>query len=255
MLDLIALPSPHLTLLLIAAGASVAWGAGTWSGWLKQRRGIATNYTRKIFHFTIFSCATALHAVGLIGSRTAGATEGATSVGLALVNAFALGAVAVILLACWRGRGDRIYEAMARERDEPRRTLFIIVPLLTTALGGLVANLIAGDAALVGYLVTGWGDAVGEPAGRRWGRHPYRVASLGGVPAVRTLEGSAAVGIAAGLASALTLGFAFGVAGGALFVASATIGVATMIVEALSPHGTDNFTTMVASAALALLFL
>jgi len=38
----------------------------------------------------------------------------------------------------------------------------------------------------------GWGDAVGEPVGTRFGRHPYRVPSLAGVPATRTLEGSLA---------------------------------------------------------------
>jgi hypothetical protein len=43
------------------------------------------------------------------------------------------------------------------------------------------------ELALVGYLVTGWGDAVGEPVGVWIGRHRFRVLSLTGIPSERPI--------------------------------------------------------------------
>ena len=193
-----------------------------------------TAYTRKLFHFLIFTTATATHVLG----------------GWEAVNALAMGVVFWVLYAVLIGNGFAAYEAMARERDDPHRTRFILIPLATTALGGMVSNIAFGEFALVGYLVTGWGDAVGEPVGRRFGRHRYRVASLFGVPAERSLEGSFTVGVASLAAAwlALSLGLQFpGVT--ALTVAMA-VALLTAVVEAVSHHGLDNFTTMVAAAGV-----
>ena len=138
--------------------------------------------------------------------------------------------------------------------DRPRRTLFILVPLATTALGGLLANLFFGTFAAVGYLVGGWGDAVGEPVGCAWGRHRYRVPSMGGVPAVRSFEGSAAVllaGIIAATAGLTALGVEFGTA----VAIGALCGLIGAIVEAFSTHGTDNLTVQLAASGIAYFLL
>ena len=71
---------------------------------------------------------------------------------------------AAVLYAVYRGDGFGFYEALARPTDAPRRTFFILVPLATTAIGGVLSNLLFGAFATIGYLVCGWGDAVGEPA-------------------------------------------------------------------------------------------
>jgi phytol kinase len=230
------LPPPFQTACLLIAGAGLAMAAGLLCGWLKLRRGVRTNFTRKIFHFTIFTGAMALHVTG----------------GWAWVNAYALGVVTVILLGVWRGAGNPIFEGMARERDEPHRAFYVVVPLLTTALGGLSSNWLAGDFALVGYLVTGWGDAIGEPAGAWLGRHEYRVPTLRRVPCTRTLEGSAAVGIAAWIAAVVSLMLGFGTALPTACLFALAIALATVVIEAVSPHGSDNFTTMLGASLLAM---
>ncbi len=204
-------------------------------GWLKMRRGIATNYTRKIFHFCIFTAAMGVHLAG----------------GFPAVNAYAVGCVAVILYGVWRGPGHPVFEGMARERDEPHRAFYVVIPLLTTALGGLASNWIAGSYALVGYLVTGWGDAVGEPIGRWLGRHPYRVLTLRKVSCTRTLEGSAAVGAASFLAAGAALIAGFDLSAAEALWRAAVIAAATIGIEAISPHGSDNFTTMAGASVLA----
>jgi phytol kinase len=128
------------------------------------------------------------------------------------------------------------------------------VPLATTALGGVLANLLFGDFAVVGYLVAGWGDAVGEPVGTRWGRHRYRVPSLAGVPATRSLEGSSAV-LLCGAAAAVIVLLARGYGAPTAVAVGLACGLAGALVEAVSSHGLDNLTVQLAGAATAFLLL
>jgi len=124
---------------------------------------------------------------------------------------------------------------------------------VTTAVGGLASALLAGPFASVGYLAAGWGDAVGEPVGARWGRHPYRVPSLAGVPATRTIEGSAAVFVVASVGSMLAL-WSLGFGGTAVW-AGVVCGAVAALVEAVSHHGLDNLTVQVAASLVALWLL
>jgi phytol kinase len=220
-----------LTLLYASAAAALC-------GWLRIGRGVRTPYTRKVFHFLILSAATLVHlGWGLPGAVVFGGT-------VALI----------VVLGVVRGEGFAFYEAMARPSDEPRRSLFIIVPLITTALGGVLANVLFPAWAFIGYAAVAWGDAIGEPVGTRWGRNRYSVPSIGGVSATRSVEGSAAVLLASAAASALALLVA-GIDTSAGLRAAAIIGIVSMIVEAVSHHGTDNLTIQVAAAGAAALLL
>jgi len=174
--------------------------------------------------------------------------------GLPLVNLFGVLVTAAVLYAVARGDGFPFYESMARPSDAPRRTLFILLPLLTTAVGGLASALLFGAFAYVGYLVAGWGDAIGEPVGAAFGRTRYRVPSLGGVAATRSVEGSVAVFFVGTLAAFL------GMAVGSVPVTSAlatalACGVACTAVEAVSTHGLDNLTIQLTAAGMAWLLL
>lgn len=141
------------------------WGAGRAAGWLRRDRGWRVACTRKVFHFLVFSAATAVH---LLRDRPA-------------VVLFGSAIAALVLAAVVRGERSSLYAALARPSDAPRERLFILLPLVTTAAGGVLANVLFPATAPVGYLVAGWGDAVGEPVGARLGRHPYRVPSFAGL--------------------------------------------------------------------------
>ncbi len=226
----IVLAAPGL-LLFTALAAGVA-------GFLRSRRGVRAPYTRKTFHFLIFTIAAVLHFVG----------------GLPLVVLYGTIVSCAVLYAVWRGKGFPFYEAMARPTDAPHQTMFILVPLATTAIGGVLANLFFGAFAYIGYLVGGWGDAVGEPVGTRYGRLRYRVPSLGGVPATRSIEGSAAVflvGVLVAFAGLVAAGNGIAVALGVALACGAT----ATVVEAVSNHGLDNLTIQLAAAGTAFLFL
>lgn len=203
------------------------------AAWLRSR-GVRVPYTRKIFHFAIFSGAAAVH----------------TRWGLPGTNVYGSVVALIVLVAVAVGEDNPLYEALARASDAPQRSLFVVVPLVMTALGGLASALLAGPYAVVGYLVAGWGDAVGEPVGSRWGRHRYRVPSLAGVPAERSWEGSGAVFLASWAAAGLALR-ATGVGEGIVLVALACAAAAT-VAEAISNHGLDNLTVQLVASLVAL---
>lgn len=232
------LPDIATTIVVLPLTLIYASAAAVFAGWLRVGRGMRTPYTRKIFHFLILSAATLVHLRwGLPGTVVYGTT------------------VALMVLATvWRGDGFAFYEALARPSDAPRRTLFILVPLLTTALGGVIANLLFPTWAFIGYAAVAWGDAIGEPVGTRWGRHRYRVPSIGGVSATRSIEGSTAVLLASAAACAIALGFA-GVDGWTALRVAAVVGLVTALVEAVSHHGMDNLTIQVVAAGAAALIL
>lgn len=236
MYELLLSSLPSLRTLLTVAPLAAVYTAiiATIVGKLRLTRQVRTAYTRKIFHFSIFTMASVVqliwHLPGVVVLGT-------------VVTLF-------VLYATWRGDGYPLYEALARPADAPHRTVFIIVPLLTTIAGGVITNSLFPHVAFIGYLVCGWGDAVGEPVGSRWGQHRYRVPSLSGVPATRTLEGSSAVFVIGSIAAMLGF-YAYGVMRPHVILAGLACGLAGAIVEAFSNHGLDNLTTQLAASAVA----
>lgn len=232
-------PTPHHLLHYAPIALVILVLAGSLTGHLTLKRGWKTNYTRKVFHFIIFSSVTVIGSVG----------------GLKAVTTFGGVAGLYILLTIYLGEGHPFYEAIARKQDAPHRTYYILVPFCATAAGGLVSNGLFGEAALVGYIVTGWGDAVGEPFGVRFGRHKYRVPTMAKVVCYRSYEGSAAVGTAAILGAILVMAFSMEASLWLALSGGILVGLVVMAVESVSPHGSDNFTTQVAGAAVAWLIM
>jgi phytol kinase len=232
------LPDAATVLAVLPLSLAYAAAAAVFVGWLRVRRGVRAPFTRKAYHFLILTVAMAVHLRW----------------GVAGVVVFGSAVAVLVLLAVARGSGFGFYEALARPTDAPRRSLFIVVPLVTTAVGGFLANVFFPAWAHVGYMVVAWGDAVGEPVGARWGRHTFRVPSIGGVPATRSLEGSAAVAAASIIAAAVAL-IAAGVPPADALRSAAVIGVVASAVEAFSHHGVDNLTMQLAGAGVAWLML
>jgi phytol kinase len=229
--------APTAETLLLFGLPSLLWALAALyvSGYLKTKRGLRTGYTRKIFHFVIFSSAALVQS--LWGTPALFVFGGATSL--------------VIFYAVFRGAGNLLYEAMARERDEPHRTYFIVAPYFATLIGGVVSNVLFGPTAVVGYLTAGLGDAIGEPVGVRFGRHRYRVPSLRSVKTTRSLEGSVAVFLVCigAIALGLFLSPHLHVTSTALYMVP-LLALACALVEAVSPHGWDNAFLQVVPAFL-----
>jgi phytol kinase len=203
---------------------------------LKTKLRLPTGYTRKLFHVLIFTSAVIVHAFG----------------GFWAVCVFGVMVSLVVGLAVVRGRGDRLYEALAREQDGPDRTYYIVIPYFATLIGGMTSNVFFGPLAVVGYLVGGLGDAAGEPAGVRWGRHRYAVSAGGS----KTFEGSLAVMAASvvalliGVAISPELRFDL-----RSFIALPAIATVCTLVEAFSPRGWDNVPMQIVPTVLAAILL
>jgi phytol kinase len=222
--------------MAVGGPLGLAWSfAALWFAGKLRQRGSRTGYTRKIFHFLIFSTVAALE----------------WRAGTPAVCLFGGMCTLAVFFAIWRGPGNLLYEAMARPKDEPHRTFFILVPYFATLAGGLVANIVFGPVAVAGYLVTGLGDAIGEPVGTRFGKHHYRVRSLSSVPATRSLEGSMAVFVMSAVGLLLAAGASPHIALGAFGIPKVlVIAAASALTEAVSPHGWDNATMQIVPTAL-----
>jgi len=209
------------------------------AGWMKVKKNIRTPYTRKTFHFIIFS------AAGVIQYYY----------GLQAVSLLGVIVSCIVLIAVIVGQKFSLYNALARETDAPHEKKFILFPLIATALGGIVSNIFFPVTAYIGYFVGGWGDAVGEPVGTKWGKHRYTVPTMFGVKATRSIEGSLAVLLVSTLISFICLINipSFGITG-SLF-ASLVCGFVAASVEAISSHGLDNFTIQLCASGVLSLFL
>lgn len=219
--------SSPLMLLYIA-------GTSAFVGWLRTKEHVITPYTRKVFHFMIFSMA------GLLQMW----------IGLGAVALFGIWTSMVVLYAVLKGRGFAFYESIARPKDAPHQSFFILVPLASTILGGVISNLFFPKYAFIGYLVAGWADAIAEPVGTRWGKHRYKVPSLFGVKATRSLEGSLAVFLT-GFAAVMFCGWILNLDIGRMLAVGLLCSLTAAAVEAVSHHGLDNLTVQVVVSAVA----
>jgi phytol kinase len=232
-------PFPDV-LIAGAVAAAAILGSGFLSRSLKRKAGWPTGYTRKLFHFLIFFTAAGLHLWG----------------GMPAVNILGAGMGIYVVLVVRAGEGNPFFESLAREKDAPRRGYFIVVPYLTTALGGLCSNLFFGPFAVMGYLIGGAADAVAEPVGVRFGKHRFKVPSLRKVKcAERSVEGSLSVLISAFALSAAAFFFILHLGGAKSLLAALLVSAAVVSIEAISPHGADNLTIQVSASGLSYLFL
>lgn len=207
--------------------------AAFFSGWLKKKN-VRTPYTRKTFHFLIFS------AAGLLQYYY----------GLKTVSFFGGIVFMLVVVAVIAGDSLWFYSALARETDAPHQKKFILLPLLATAAGGVLSNIFFPATAFIGYFVGGWGDAVGEPVGTRWGRHRYTVPTLFGVRATRSIEGSAAVMLVSTLIATGCLMQLTGLNFSMCLAIGFACGLSAALVESVSSHGLDNLTIQLCAAAV-----
>ena len=210
-------------------------GMNYWAGWLKREKGWKTNYTRKITHISNF---TFLMLLTYFGGYTASFIFALLMIGYGII---------IIVI----GDGNIFYEAVAREQDAPFRAFYLMVPSVATMIAVLMNRTLFGEYASIGYLVAGWGDAVGEPIGVRFGKHRYRVPTLTGIVCTRSIEGSAAVFLMSCFAAILPMVTLLGVSLPLAIAAGIIAATGATLVEAVSFHGVDNFTIQVAAVSLA----
>lgn len=163
-----------------------------------------------------------------------------TFLGLRILCLLGLATSMIVFYALIQGSGHLLYEAIAREKDAPHRSYYIVIPYCATLIGGITSNILFAHWAIVGYLVAGLGDAVGEPVGTRFGQHIYQVPWRGKIASTRSYEGSCAVFIVSLGAVIIGLILFKLELNSQSFLFSLMIAFISAVVEALSPHGWDN---------------
>lgn len=123
------------------------------------------------------------------------------------------------------------------------------VPFCMTALGGIFTNTLFMPFAPIGYLVAGWGDAAGNIAGQKFGKHFYSLKFLGKYRVEKTIEGSIGVYIFSVLAIVIGLSF-FGISFLFSLLIAIFAGLIITLVEAMSPLYSDNLTIQLITALL-----
>lgn len=232
-------PFPQILIFSLVSAVAIL-GSAFLCGALKRYAGWKTGYTRKTLHFLIFFTAVGLHIWG----------------GMPAVNVLGVGMGIFVLLSVKAGDGNFFIESMAREKDFPRRGYFIIVPYLTTAIGGLASNLLFGSSVVMGYALCGSADAVAEPVGLRFGKHRYRVPSLKKVRvSERSVEGSLSFFVVSVILSLLFFCFLYHLPFSKACVSSFLLSTALVLVEAFSFHGTDNLTIQMTASGLTYFFI
>jgi len=202
------------------------------SGWLKKKFSLATGLSRKIFHFITFI------SVSIIQY----------SLGLPILCLYGASCGLVLLLVVVH-KNNILYDAIAREKDIPYQTSFIIIPYLSTLLGGVTSNILFPPFAIYGYLVAGIGDAFGEIFGTLFGKHTYTPLSFLRIKKQKTYEGSLAVFLGSFFALFFTQCFVNNFSWYFL-ITSLCIAFVSTLIEALSPPATDNFFMQVFPSAL-----
>lgn len=194
--------------------------------YFKSRKNYQTGLTRKIFHFLIFGTAALLHIF----------------YGYSIVCLFGIIVTFFLFLAIVFRKKSKLYLALAREKDEPHKTLFIIIPYFSTLAGGLVLNYYYPEYAFIGYLICGIADASGEVIGTLYGRHKFKVYTLVLSKSFKSIEGSLSVflfclAIISVFIWQLPMNFEFNI-----LLKIIIISFLITVVEIITPRGLDNFT-------------
>ncbi len=131
------------------------------------------------------------------------------------------------------------------------------ITILSLALWRPQGPLDHGPAVVAGVMAMTWGDALAALIGKHYGAHRYTING-----STRSYEGSAVMFVVTALVIALTLTYLPGssLSPYAELNTAATIAVASLagaavgtIVEALSPHGTDNLSVPICVALVTLI--
>ena len=169
---------PTLSFLALGIG-TLAFGLALRAVSIRLGRGDGSRRSlgRKTFHIAVFS----------------GAAPAQLWLGFWGVVLYGVVLALLVAQGLLRGAGSPLFEALAREEDGEGKARMVLLPLVMTALGGVLGVLLVGRFAIVGYLVCGWGDGAGELVGVTWGKRRYASPLSGGESASRTVEGSLAV--------------------------------------------------------------
>ncbi len=197
--------------------------------YLKTKRNIRTGFTRKSFHFLVFITVSVINIV----------------LGFSGVCLFGIIISAFIFFALIRQRSSGLYLALARENDAPKSTCYVIIPYISTLIGGLSLSYFFPEYVVLGYLICGLADASGEVIGTLYGKHRFQVKFLNFHNSFKSIEGCTSVFLLSFIVYVL---FCYYQLHSISLTMLGLICIASLLVtitEIITPKGFDNLTIQI----------
>lgn len=220
------LPNFKTTIFLISLFLALAFVCAQIPTILKVRNKIKTGYSRKTYHFLVFT------SVAIINQFF----------GFSGVCLFGIIVSGFVFYAVLKKESSGLFLALARESDSPNGALYIILPYLSTLIGGLLLNYFFPEYVVLGYLICGLGDASGEVIGTMFGKHRFRVKLFNYHDSFKSIEGSSSVFLFCFLVYLIFTYYQMQYVSPVIFFYILLSSLIIMIVEIFSPKGFDNLT-------------
>ena len=232
----------------------IVWYIG---GLLVLNKGVKTNYTRKINHFSILFLPFFLDMIIPYRSPNGSGNDFfLTTIGLLFGLLYFLMFIKPI-----RERVNTINTAFLsidRPEDRPYTLVWITTQtaacfLVSIPLFGYLMMINRMELIFIIIIINGIGDGLAEPIGVRFGKHKYRTYALFTKKKYeRSIEGSSCVFITSLLTIIL---FSFSFSPNQFIVALITIPILMTLAEAFSPHTWDNAFLFIVGGILLFLIL
>ncbi len=220
----------------------VIWYLG---GLLVLKKGVKTNYTRKINHFSLLFIPFLLDMIRIPSGSSNGNGNG-PDLFIFIINLLSGLLYFVFFIKPIRKRVNVINTAFLsidRPEDRPYTLLWITTQtaanfFVTIPLSAYLISINRMELIFIIILINGIGDGLAEPVGIRFGKHKYKTYALFTKKKYeRSVEGSACVFITA-LITIIVFGPSFSPI--QFIIALITIPILMTLAEAFAPHSWDN---------------
>jgi len=224
---------PDLRIIFVILLFFTAWAffCSKIAAYLKTGKGFKTGYTRKVYHFLIFISAAIINQI----------------LGFSGVCMFGIIVSCFIFWALIKRKTSGLYLALARESDHPNSTLYIIIPYLSTLLGGILINFYFPNIVILGYLICGIADASGEVIGTKYGKRFYEVKLFNFHTSYKSIEGSSSILTISFVIYSVYAIITFQYLSLLMIFHILLASVIVTVAEIITPKGFDNLTIQVIS--------
>jgi phytol kinase len=223
------LPNLSTTILLVIIFIVWSYICAKIATYLKKVKKVRTGFTRKSFHFLVFISVAIINIV----------------LGFSGVCLFGIIISGFIFYAILNQESSGLYLALARENDAPNSRLYVIIPYLSTLVGGLTISFLFPKYVILGYLICGLADASGEVIGTLYGKNRFEVKFFNFHPSHKSLEGCLSVFLLSLIVYSAFSYYQLTSLNPGLIVLSILSSLIITITEILSPKGFDNLTIQI----------
>lgn len=213
-------------------------------GLLVLKRGVKTNYTRKIVHFSLLLLPFLMDMFR--GQSNGASNESGNNFLLTAIGLFSGLLYLLLFIQPIRNRVkvlNTAFLSVDRPEDRPRTiswlttqtaaNLFVSLPFYAYLM--MINKM---ELVFIVMIINGIGDGLAEPIGIRFGKHKYKTYALFTKKKYeRSIEGSACVFITALLTIII---FSFSFSPTQFIIALITIPILMTLAEAIAPHSLDN---------------